>query len=83
MQNTMIDFVNMASTSCMLTVYVLNASIFTHWYTLFVVQVVKYAASATYMQTVRSRHVFIKDDKTDGTMIVAFIHDPSKCHFVF
>ena len=82
MQNTMSDFVIIASTSCMLTMSVLNESILILCYALFVVQVVKSAVSATYMQTVRSRHVFFKDDKKDWT-IVAFITDPSKCHFVF
>ena len=51
----------------MLTMSVVNASIFMLCHTLFVVHVVKSAISATNMQTVSSQYVFFKDDETDLT----------------
>ena len=50
----------------------LSACIFILWHTLFVVRVVKSAISATYMQTVRSRHVIFKDEKWFGPLWLSY-----------
>ena len=68
----MLLFVNMASAMCMLTMFGSSAYIFIHWHTLFVVQVVKSAISATYMQTVNSRYVIFKDEKWVGPLWLSY-----------
>ena len=57
----MLFFVNLASAMCMLTMFGLSACIFILLHTLFFVGVAKSAISATYMQTVRSRHVIFTE----------------------
>ena len=68
----MLLFVNMASSMCLLTMCGLNACIFILWHTLFSVQVVKSAISATYMQTVRSRYAIFKDEKWVGPLWLSY-----------